>query len=162
VTVENGTGLSTADSYVSRTGADTYHSDRGNVAWGEATEVERERALIRATQWIEARYRSRWIGTRATSEQALSWPRLNAVDPDGYEVAGVPRAVAHATAEAALLVVSGQELAPPQERAGRVKREKVGPIETEYADGAPAGTNYPAISGLLRGLVRGPGLRVTL
>jgi hypothetical protein len=84
------------------------------------------------------------------------------VDPDGYEVAGVPRAVAHATAEAALLVVSGQELAPPQERAGRVKREKVGPIETEYADGAPAGTNYPAISGLLRGLVRGPGLRVTL
>nr|BDD43781.1 hypothetical protein 1 [Spirochaetaceae bacterium] len=160
--VEDGTGLINSNSYLSLTDADAYHADVGNTAWSEATEADREAALITATRWLESRYRTRWIGTRATRDQALSWPRWNAVDPDGYEVAGVPRDVAHATAEAALLVIAGEDLNAPQERGGRVKREKTGPIETEFADGAPAGTNYPAVSGLLRGLIRGPGLRITL
>ncbi|MFP4153955.1 MAG: DnaT-like ssDNA-binding protein [Alkalispirochaeta sp.] len=160
--VEDGTGLPDADSYSSLADADAYHVVVGNTAWADAASDAREAALVAATRWIESKYRTRWIGFKATQDQGLSWPRWDAVDPDGYELAGVPRRVAHATAEVALLVITGEELSPPQERGGRVKREKVGPIETEYAEGAPAGTAYPAISGLLRGLVHGPGLRITV
>ncbi|MEX2444499.1 MAG: DnaT-like ssDNA-binding protein [Alkalispirochaeta sp.] len=159
--VEDGTGLPNANTYISLTDADGYHAEVGNTEWSAATEAEREAALVAATRWIDSRYRTRWIGTRGSRDQALAWPRWNAVDPDGYEIPGVPQGVAHATAEAALLVVTGEELSAPQERGGRVRREKVGPIETEYASGAPAGTAYPAVSGLLRGLVHGPGLRIT-
>ena len=68
---------------------------------------------------------------------------------------GVPVAVKVATIEAALLeLVTAGTLTEAQDRGGAIVREKVGPIETEYSDGAPTGTIYPAIKLALSRLVQ--------
>lgn len=161
MTVEDGTGLADANSYISLADADGYHAEVGNTEWSDATASDREAALITATRWLDSRYRTRWIGTRGSRAQALDWPRWDAFDADRYQIVGVPREVQHATAEAALFVIQGEDLNAPLERGGAVVREKIGPIDTEYATGAPAGTVYPSVTSLLRGVVHGPGVRIT-
>ncbi|HFL1951874.1 TPA: DnaT-like ssDNA-binding protein, partial [Stenotrophomonas maltophilia] len=38
-------------------GANSYHQARGNAAWAAGTEQAREGALVRATDYIDGRYR---------------------------------------------------------------------------------------------------------
>lgn len=159
--VEDGTGLSNANAYVSRADADVYHSERGREDWLDATEVSRDVAIIRATQWMDGLYRHRWRGGRIKATQALEWPRRG-FDTEGFELSGVPRRVPQAVCEAAYAIIKGVDLTPVLERGGAVKREKVGPIETEYFEGAPARATVTAVSDLLRGYLRGPGLRITV
>lgn len=160
--VEDGTGKATANTYISESDADTYHSDRGNSAWAAATTAAKQAALITATQYLDGRYRGRWTGRRTLLAQALAWPRYNAYDADGFVLSAVvPTQVARATAEAALYALSN-DLTPELDRGGAVSREKVGPIEISYQDAAPARTRLTVVDDLLRGLVRYAGqIRVT-
>jgi hypothetical protein len=154
MTVEDGTGLSTANSYASVAEADAYHALRGHTAW-TGTDPEKEAALIRATAYIDGEYSSRWPGVRYTGEQALDWPRNGAADSDGYIQEGVPTAVKVATVEAALIeLTDAGSLSVAQERGGAIIREKVGPIETEYASTAQASTVYPSIKMALSRLIK--------
>ena len=165
VVVEDGTGLETANSYISLADADTYHSDRGNATWAAAaSDAIRNAALIKATQWLDGQYRSRWVGFRKTDDQALDWPRYDAYDSDGYylDSDSIPTRITYAQAEAALAIVDGIELSPSLKRGGRIKRKKTGPLETEYFDGAPSRTVLTVVSDLVKGYVSGPGLRITL
>ncbi len=153
-------GHADAVAYDTAANADAYFTARGVTTWtGDAT--AKEAALVRGADYLERRYRQRWVGTKATSTQALAWPRLNVEDVDGYAIAStvVPEAVKRANFEAALLVLSGTDLEPVLERAGAVthKKTKAGPVETEteYSGGAPARASITSIDGLLAGLVRG-------
>lgn len=133
--VENGTGLSNAESYLSVADADVYHAARGNpVAWSGATTAEKETALLAATEYIDSVYRGAWKGTRAVETQALSWPRVDAYDSDDFLIDSgvVPLEVERATAELALRALSA-ELMPDISEPGSIKRErlKAGPVETE-------------------------------
>lgn len=136
--VETGTGLPDANSYVSVAEATAYHSDRGNAAWA-GDEAAMQGALVRATDYLEQNYGSRWKGCRLTDTQALEWPRT--------VVAGIPRAVKQAVCLLALESIAGTDLNPTQGRA--IKREKVDVLETEYMDDAAPGATRPAIDGLL-------------
>ncbi len=83
IIVEDGTGLATAESYISVADASTYFTARGNTTWdaldeGEAT-AAREAALRLATDYMTAVYRDRWEGVRYTEGQALCWPRSGVV-----------------------------------------------------------------------------------
>ncbi len=150
--VEDGTGLATAESYISVADADTRHSNLGNTAWTGTTAVK-EAALRKATEYIEQRYRLRWKGVRVISTQALSWPRTAAM-VDGYESGynSVPTEIANACADLALKSLS-ETLNADQTRA--VIREKVGPLETEYSEFSPQANRYPAIDGMLAAYLKG-------
>lgn len=146
--VEDGSRVAGADSYLSVADADTHHTARGNTGWtGDAG--AKEAALRKATDYLGQTYRQRWRGVRIDSNQALDWPRTGLAE---IAVDGVPGDVRHATAELALLALT-TDLNPPLARGGKVVREKVGPIETEFADAAPGRTRYPAIDGLLAPLL---------
>ncbi|HWH74773.1 MAG TPA: DnaT-like ssDNA-binding protein, partial [Methylibium sp.] len=73
--VEDGTAKSDAESYVSVAEASAYHSLRGNTLWATMSEGEMEAALRRATDYLVQTYRDQWAGYRATTTQALDWPR---------------------------------------------------------------------------------------
>ena len=150
--VEDGSGLSTATSYVSLADAGTWHAARGNTAWASASEAAREVALVRATAALDMH---EFVGLRESNTQALAWPRYNAVDRDGFEITGIPTGLKSAVCAAALVELSSSgALTPAMDRSSWTQREKVGPVEIEYKAGAPARTNYTEISGYLAGLVR--------
>lgn len=137
--VENGTGRLDANSYVSIIEADTYHSLRGNTIWASATESDKVVALVRATDYVDARWK--FTGEPVKSTQALTFPRKSEyLNKNGDDVsASVPVEIASATMEYALLVLGDGtaliELSPAAEDATQsrviMQRDKVGSLETE-------------------------------
>lgn len=144
---EDGTGKSDAESYISVTDADTYHSNRANAAWTALSTPNKEAYLRRATDYMMEVYRLKWKGNRKTTTQALDWPRDNVRLDDiaiDYYVSTtiVPTEVKNACAELALKASTTMLAADIQRE--KVKT-KVGPIEVEYAKGSVQYTRYRAI-----------------
>ncbi len=159
LTVENGTGLSNAESYLSLSEANAYHTAHsGSTAWSQAQDADKERALRLATQYLDVRYGTKFSGIRICGTQALLWPRMNVVDNDGYYLLSneVPAAIKNACAEAALRVINGDNLFADQDEPGTIASEsvKVGSIEqsTTYIGGRSQTKKYPIIDGLVRPL----------
>ena len=162
LTVEDGTGVAGADAYCEVAAVDTYHTNRGNTAWTGSNTVK-EQAIRKATDYIEARFARRFVGTRYSKAQGLSWPRTEAYDRDGFlRDDEIPEELVEATAEYALRALSAALLPDPTSNEGAVIRvkEKVGPLEeeTEYASGStsqlPA---YPAADRKLTPILKAGG-----
>lgn len=148
ITVEDGTGKSTAESYISVADATTYFTARAVTTWAAlATDAIREAALRKATEYMVNTYRTRWQGTRKTEDQALCWPRY-AVTVEGYLIAddAVPEAVKRACAELALKA-SAADLAPDMTQG--VISEQVGPIAVTYDKSSPRTAKYTQIDAML-------------
>lgn len=153
--VETGTAASDAESLCSVAAADAYHSARGNSAWAALATDAKEQALRRATDYIGQVYGNRWMGIRMTETQALDWPRWNVKTRIGtyYASTVVPTEVVRACADLALRASSATLLTDGSDAA--VIREKVGPIEVEYAAGGTAAITFKAIDGMLAHLLSG-------
>lgn len=155
--VEDGTGLSNAESYASVAQADERLAALGMTTWASGTvTAEREQALRRATAFMEQQYRARWKGTRLFRAQALSWPRYGA-EADGWAIEStiVPTDIVNACIDLAFKAAAG-DLNPDVTRT--VIREKVGPLETEYAAHGPQSTQYRSIDMALAPYLGGGGM----
>ena len=145
--------------------ADAYHAARANTAWADAAEPARIAALVRASDYIDARYvyqrggcwASMFPGEKTGGRaQERAWPRtgVKGVGPDE-----VPAEVERATYEAAARELAEPgSLLPDYVASGQVTREKVGPIEVSYAtaqggDGPPNMPQLPAVDRILAGLL---------
>lgn len=103
---EDGTGLATANSYVSLADATLYFEAHLYAAtWTAADSATKNIALAQATRLLDAH--ARFVGQKKTSTQALQWPRTE-VCLDGFEVSSstVPQPIKDATAELAMLLLS--------------------------------------------------------
>ena len=87
--VEDGTGLQTAESYLSVADCSTTLAKFGNEAAFDAlaTEALREQALRKATQYIDSTYGDEFSGEVKGLLQSLEWPRVEATNSRGQEVA---------------------------------------------------------------------------
>jgi len=162
-TVEDGTGLSTSNTYVTVAEVNTYWTDRGGApaAWTALGNTAKQGLIVKACDYLDVRFR--WRGIRQNESQNMEWPRLNAQKDDGAIVIGVPTEVKEAVAEYATRAASS-DLAPDpsyqDENAPLAsKREKVGPIEVEvqFEGGGSINTfrKYPAADAKLRELIQG-------
>lgn len=154
--VEDGTGKADATSYL---------SDDDLIAYAVATGADLgsgdpRASLIRATAWIDGTFGARFPGARRNGRaQGLAWPRTGATDAAGETIAlsEVPAEIIRATAEAALReLASSGSLAPDEIASGVVKRERMGPMEVEYAvaeGGRSAAPAFPVIEGILGPLI---------
>lgn len=141
LTVEDGTGLTDAEAYLSVADADIYHTAYGDPSnWSSSSTSQKEIALRQASEYMDARYQARWLGIRANSTQRMDWPRINAEDNDGFVLSStsLPIELKDACAIIALKVRDGDTLLSDY-YPGRVKNidESVGPIKdvTEYLGG---------------------------
>lgn len=140
------------DHYGTIAEADAYHEARGNTAWAALTDSPDQKTapLIRASQWLDGAYASRWPGRRVGGrDQARAWPRENAKDAEGNEVddATVPPEVLMATYEAALReAVTPGSLSPDFTPADGVKSEAVGPVSVTYRDGVGVEGQRPIVT----------------
>lgn len=165
IVVEDGSALSTANSYASIAEGDAYYADYYTSSeysnWTSASTATKEVALKYCTRWLDNAYRGYWRGRARLRAQALAWPRYDAEDEEGYWVdsESVPEEVKSALFELVLLYLAETDLYPTISGAGPVKREKVeDAVEVEYfPNGLGEATidRYPAVERLLSGLVEG-------
>jgi hypothetical protein len=120
----------------------------------DAIDIETaEVVLVRSWQYVETTYRGRWLGTRISPRQALSWPRSGVPDPDGflywyYWPNQIPPLLKDANCEAAKIVVDQVDLSISSvsnswSAQPRLKARAAGGTSEEYeypvgADGASA------------------------
>ena len=160
--VEDGSARPDANSYVSVDDADTYWGDRNNAKWQAADTPTKEAAIIEAMQWLTGTYQGVWDGRVHSIYQSLDWPRVEAYDIEDRPVFGVPRQVKAAVCELALEYIVNGRLAPSLDRGGMVAAITVGPITTEFQEGAPGGRAYPFVDTLLAPMLRRGGAAGTL
>jgi hypothetical protein len=146
-------GGASANSYVTIAEADAYLVARLNAgAWEtDATADEKIRAVIEATRELD---RLSWQGRRASTTQALAWPRYWVVDPDSPSAFNVdstiiPQRVKDATCELALefLRAGTTDLAALDPTTGVIEKT-VDVLTTRYAEPGmrPTGlARYPRI-----------------
>ena len=159
LTVEDGTGVTGAESYVSVADADAYWAARTHnslaATWTAGTTATKEGALREASDYLDASFSQYYRGKRAGRVQGLEWPRTDANDDSGYPLPALPAELVKATYELAARALSAP-LVADLARGGKVKRERVeGAIEVEYTDGAPTQTSYGVVNQMLATILNG-------
>lgn len=134
--VEDGRGFPEANSYVSAVYADTYAKNRNYDTWLSQTEYVKKASIIKAMDYVDNLFD--WKGRRKYRNQALSFPRIDIIDGDGFDRSGeIPENLKKAVCEAAFYVVDQYTLFGKQDPNGPVKVNKerkkadVAEIETE-------------------------------
>ena len=138
LTVEDGTGLSASDAYISLADAEDYYLEYEGVAWdATASDTLKEASIRRAARYLDG---MRWKGERtAKRSQAMDWPRYGATDCDGTLIPSneVPVEIERANALLAFYELANPGGLDPTVTLGTLaKREKVDVIEVEYRDQA--------------------------
>lgn len=150
--VEDGTGIATADSYLSLTDASTYFTNHANpTAWVGATTAVQEASLRYAARWLDMKFT--WIGYIGIFTQNLGWPRIYArFDHDeGHTLDAVPGRLKEAQCEAALSHIKVSPLNLVKAPNSQIEDVAAGSVRVRFNQNIPdADFNY--IVGLLKGL----------
>jgi hypothetical protein len=158
ITVEDGTIVANANSYVSVADADAYFTSMNDTDWSATTvtTTHKQVALLRAMPYLEE---LSWKGTTVSGvDQSLQWPRQDVYDRDNtlLEEDYVPNGIKLAQYEAAIRVLDDREILQPDEyRGGKIISSSiVGSIATVYKRSAPSGTVFTIIKGYIKGLIK--------
>ena len=144
IVVETGSGLSTANSYVSEAELATYALDRGLTLTGTPSIL-----IIQAMDYLESK---NFIGTKSTLEQSLQWPRTGVEIDNWYIVSNsIPVLLKEAEMELCIALDGGVNPLANQDR--KTLKEKVGELEVEYAPSALAITYLTAVEAKLKKLL---------
>lgn len=154
--VEDGSGVDGANGYVTLDECSAYALSHG-LTFATSPSTDGETAIIRATTYIDATYRTRFVGYKTNGrDQGLEWPRTGVLDTQYFPIANdeIPIEIKNATCEAAV-----REFATPEslladlERGGQIRLLKAGSVEIEYGANAAPITTYRVIDGILSGLL---------
>jgi hypothetical protein len=162
-------GSASANSFATEDEFADYLDARLNA--GTYTAASKIKALIEATRDLDL---LDYVGERVNATQALSWPRADAPNPDApvidsatgavaadFEEDEIPVKVINATCELAYqYLVAGTTDIASLDSTASIKREKVGPLETEYAEpvSRPVGlSRFPRVMNYVRPLLKGGG-----
>lgn len=164
-TLEDGTGVVDANSYVDVAFADAYFADRGITAWTGTADLKKT-WFIQATDYVEGRFGRRFIGTPTNENQGLHFP-VN--DVDELDEDEIPVKLKRAICEYAIRAKTAPLAPDPTIDASGVAvvtvGKKLGPLEKTFqvvGSGVPALFRpYPAADMLLAGLLIPSSGRVT-
>jgi hypothetical protein len=154
--VEDGTGVANANSFVTRAQIISYAAARGvTIADEDASDV----FAIKAMDYLAIR---QWCGVPAFVDQTTPWPRKGIVEgdtADDYEYT-IPANIVAAQLQLALESKNGIDLLPSRSANAQVKREKVGPLETEYFGPAAYSPDLPFVAALIAPFECGQGFKL--
>lgn len=130
--IEDGSGVSNANSYVDLDYAIEYCTMKGYTDWLSLSENEQKINLIRGTEFVDNYYT--WKGYAKTPTQSMAFPRVDIYDINRFRVEGIPEKLKKACIEAAWLNTSSssETLFSTKDENGQVKRQKVDSLEVEY------------------------------
>lgn len=143
--VEDGTGLTNSNSYVTLQEAEDYLSIKSASAfeiWD--AEIDQENFLMLATRLLDQR--ANFQGSKTVQASALRWPRTGVSDRDGISLAydEVPPAIKAATIEIAyhLLSQNVDPSLPTQKSDGQIASIKADVVEIKYVAGTAGPVNH--------------------
>lgn len=122
-----------ANSYLELDDADAYHDAHPYAeTWDAASADQKNRALVTATRLLDTSYT--WKGSVVGSTQALLWPRVGVVGPNGYEEAhnAIPVRIMNATAELARQLLDEDRTADSEVEAKGLTELTVGSIGMKF------------------------------
>jgi hypothetical protein len=130
IVVEDGTGLPTANAYVSVTEADTILAINIHSTWATLTTPVKEKLIQWATRILNER--ARWKGARVSQTSGTPFPRTGLRDDDGiyYAINSIPMPVKVATAVLADFLGTGDPTAPNS--SANLKRLDVDVISLQF------------------------------
>lgn len=156
ITVEDGSGIASANAYISVDDCNTYCADRGLTFATSPTSLG-EQAIVRATAALDAMYRARFPGYRTDGRsQGLEWPRTAAYDVDWYPINNdeVPIEVKNAVCEMAVRELADPgSMLPDLDRGGQVQSLRAGTVEIVYGSNAVARTTFQLVDGIMARLL---------
>lgn len=129
--VEDGTGLSTAQTYATAAQLKTFAAARGQTVPSSQSDLE-----VLLTKAIDAMRGLNYIGDRVSKTQALDWPR-SSVSIDGFSYASTEIPAELVNGQCALAIeVQTIDLLPTAAASayGPVIQETVGPVSVSYAE----------------------------
>lgn len=152
LTIEDGSVVTGADSYITATEYQTWADARFGSArsTAPADDAAAEVLIRRAMDYFET---LPFFGFKSEEAQPLQWPRYD-VWIDGYPVDGdeIPADVKRALYE--LTYAEEQSDGMFDEIKRKTRREKIGEIEVEYSDNSASRKIRPSVSASLRKLIR--------
>lgn len=167
--IEDGSGVSGANSYATEAEANAYLDETNRNASGSAWKIAgskaREGSLALAQKFLQARWNGKWKGRETNEFQALDWPRIHVQRKNGYffNQTDIPLEVKQAQIEYALIEITTPGTLFPviqyddTNRPLKKIREKVDVLEEEreFSDSPVVSTwrKFPIADGLIRHLV---------
>jgi hypothetical protein len=151
IIIEDGTNVANANSYVSISDTRDYATNRGISL--PISDDEVASLIIKSTDYLETK---QYQGTKTYSDQSLLWPRSGVtVDCLDFAVDQIPKNLKLAQYQLVIAANQGIELLPNIQAGDFVKREKIGVIETEYADPLSIGLqpSFTGVDSLLSPLI---------
>jgi len=157
--IETGQGLPDANTYIEEMDIEKYLPSTVLTNWNELSEDEKIDRLMLASLFIDISFN--WKGQQKTLDQGLSWPRTcvyfqGHVIPDDY----IPRQIKRACVMAISLIMEFGIGVFQDTGEVQVKKEKLGPIETEYFEALKVqslnSSEYTDMNNMLRGFYRSP------
>lgn len=160
VTIEATPGHASANSFIALDAAETYMASRLNATlWDAASTDTKNRALVEATRELSL---LKYVGSRTTTTQALSWPRQYARNPDLPALVSVqdlsqlyfdddivPQRVKDATCELALeFVKAGTTDVASRDPNANIQQKTIDVISTTFfaSEKQPKGLNrFPSV-----------------
>lgn len=153
--VEDGSIVANANSYATRAYIIAYAAMRAVTL---PDTVATDANAIAGMDYL-LRYNSRWKGEEIEpGVQTLAWPRKRVcVGSYHFPEDEIPASLMDAQSQLAIYSSQGISLLPVSGQSSFIKREKLGPLETEYSEAvqlvAGSTPTLPAIEGLLSGLL---------
>lgn len=134
LTVEDGSIVPNADSYVSRADLISYAAARGVTLLDDITTDQK---AIKAMDYLDL-YEANWKGSQVdAATQALAWPRKNVyiIDDELFSQTAIPVQLIRAQKELVMQIAAGVTLLPTLSgETAFITKEKVDVIETEYSE----------------------------
>jgi len=144
--VETGSGVPDANSFATEAEIIAYAAARGVVIPGD-NDAELDAVAILGIQAVDYLNAMAWKGEKTYPDSLVPFPRKGLA---GYAATQVPAAIKQAQMQLAMLSKQGVVLLPSSASGSFVKREKVGPIETEYSESVMVSSSgLPILPGVM-------------
>lgn len=154
LTIEDGTIVTGADSYITETEYQTWADARFGAArsTAPANDAAAEVLILRAMDYFEE---LDFIGLKSLETQDLQWPRVDAcIDRYAVDSDEIPAQVKRALYELTYVEELGDSELAQIDR--KTVKEKVDVLEVEYAANSFSKKFSPAVHRALRKLIRAP------
>ena len=142
---ESTPGSATANSYASVAEADTYFSThRESAQWTALSTTDKEKYLIESTMAVDDRVVD-WIGTVASVDQSLDWPRSGLSSSHGIESTEIPDDIKRAVYELSMYLLEGNALDDDV----KLDSVRTGTLRVDFDENNPRGAFPRHVSAIL-------------